>query len=80
MYFCAWCLTSYTESTDDSHDHVRSCPSNPHPGAAFGDYDYWSRIHVPCKRKKRVEDECERMRMQMSESIRAVCEARDGVA
>ena len=53
-YFCAWCLTYTTSDAEEGHDHVRACPENPHPGAVYGDMDYWERIHRPMKRDNRL--------------------------
>lgn len=55
-YFCAWCLKYTSFSTDDCHAHVRDCDENPHPGAVYGDMEYWLVVHRARKRKRALKD------------------------
>lgn len=55
-FFCAWCLTHVCHDGEESHEHVRVCAENPHPGAIYGDYRFWQDVHLPRKRRKRVSD------------------------
>ena len=69
MYFCVWCFEHVCDSTGESHDHVRTCPLNPHPGAVYGDYVRWRTEHAPRKRLRRVKAEVQDMALHIKGTV-----------
>jgi hypothetical protein len=71
-YFCAWCLRYTSSSSDDCHAHVRDCAENPHPGAVYGDMEYWLVVHRARKRRRSFMDACDLMRSVIAEAHNAL--------
>ena len=69
MYFCGWCLQHVSDTSGANHQHVRTCPLNPHPGAVYGDYVRWRDDHVPRKRLRRVKEEVRDVGIKLRETL-----------
>ena len=78
-YVCAWCLTHTTDDSDESHEHVRNCDENPHPGAVFGDMEYWEDVHRPKKRAKCLDNSQEAIMGAIGDSVRRLVHVCDSL-
>lgn len=71
-YFCAWCLTYTSSSSDECHAHVRDCDENPHRGAVYGNMEYWLDVHRVRKRRRSLTDAVVRARDVITEARNAL--------